>query len=346
MSAENLKGCCPHAHAHESAGSGTVDHSVEIPGGGSQDPTPLRVISADSTHLIEGVSALTEPIPPKVGPGKLPVILNTTANLDTLPAPRLSPKACTPKYIVYQCGCGRRIVPSSCMSLDCIVCQPHVTRRRSEAVFKRLTMGHNRAVIYSVFTTPLQVREKYYDRGEWQKARRRIWKFLKKHFGAQFGVEVSHPVGDSDGKLFHPHLNFLWVQRKGWSPFINVDLLREKWAKVLGVEQADVYTQYAGNKAMVKHWTNYVCRTFPGMHTWTGPVRWYGRYPLMRKPAVMLCADCGLPYSVVGEISSLVVDDYNKTGWLLGLDPPWLDDSQIMHYNRSSLHGKTRYQHG
>lgn len=257
-----------------------------------------------------------------------------------LPAPKsLSTKSCTPKYIVYACGCGRRIVPSSCMSLNCPTCKPWVERRRTLSVFSRLTFNttpiqrHRQAfktVIYSVFTVPISHREWYYDRKEWQKVRVKVWKILKAKFGAKYGLEATHPVSEENPTLFHPHLNFLWVQKNGWSPFIDVTMLRTEWAGILGVNVADVHTEYSGNNAMVLHWCKYVLRTFPGMHQWTGPMRWYGNYPKNESQPQAICSQCGMPYTIVGYISKKDYDDWNEKGWMSGIDPPWERDDLII----------------
>lgn len=259
------------------------------------------------------------------------IILTDRVNLaDILPPPMVSPTACTPKFRVFECGCGRHIRPLVCDSKDCIVCQPYITMKRAYSVFDRFTgalvfNGRNmsfRPVIYSVFTVPVSIRERYYDRHAWQKVRLKIWKVLKAKFGAKFGVEVSHPVGE-DTTVFHPHLNFLWVQKNGWSPFIDVNLLQTAWSGILGVEVSDVHTEYAGNEAQVMSWCKYVCRTFPGMSLWQGSMRWYGKYPRNKHLEEYLCPECGQPFKLIGYLETKVVEDYNKRGFLTGIDPPW-----------------------
>lgn len=296
----------------------------------------------------------SNPLPVQSGPGVDPttgIILTRTANLATLlPIPWLKTQPCTPKYLVYSCGCGRRLVPSSCMSLDCPTCAPWVTRRRSQAVFNRLIgqVQYKRrkktfpTVIYSVFTVPISHRERYYSKPEWQRCRKKIWNVLKEHFGALYGVEASHPIGDNQPEVFSPHLNFLWVQKNGWNPFISVDLLRTAWGRILGVDVADVHTEYAGNQATIKHWCNYVFRTFPGMHTWTGPLRWYGQYPCRKYIPESICPECGQPYRVLGWISKSDIDDWNVRGFFSGADPPWENDSKIVPIVKRRKYGTER----
>lgn len=297
------------------------------------------------------------PLSPKVG-SDVPDIMSThTANLGILYPPQEPPKSCTPKYVVLQCGCGRRIQPSTCMSLDCTVCREHVGRRRADAVVRRLKFHRFKPVIYTVFTVPLAIRERFYERKEWQKVRLRIWKVLKRKFGARYGCEASHPVGDpaldhgeiiadTNGEVFHPHLNFLWVQFNGWSPFIDVELLRKEWARILGVDVVDVWTNYSGSPGRVVKWARYVFRTFPGMHKWTGSARWYGKYPRARKQPQAMCIECGYPITVVGTISHWDVDDWMSVQHWGDTDPPWYDDSKIRRYKSRSAQTPTRYQHG
>lgn len=275
----------------------------------------------------------------KVGPGQPQCYLEYTANLDdNLEVPFYSPTSCTPKYIVLACQCSRKIVPSTCMGLDCKSCSDYVGKRRANSVLRRL-LGHEyfhghgnrrKTVIYTIFTVPECIRQRYYfDEKEWQKVRRKAWSILKKRFGALYGVEATHPVGDLDASHFHPHLNFLWVQRKGWRPFLDVDVLRLEWAKVLGVSTVDVHSQYSGHIGRIIHWANYVTRTFPGTHQWTGPMRWYGKYPRIKELHQEVCPDCGCSYHVIGWIDARLVDEYYETGILMGRDPPWERDECI-----------------
>lgn len=272
------------------------------------------------------------------GPEKPPVMYTHTANLDPLKVvPFNEPTTCTPKYIVLGCKCSRRIVPSSCMGLECTVCRDHVIKRRSNSVFHRLirpVLGqrlrrNRKIVIYTVFTVPLEVRERYLDPKVWSRLRRRVWRLLKDDFGGLYGMEASHPVGDKDPTLFHPHFNFLWTQRGGYRPFLDVDLLREKWARLLGVDVVDVKTKYSDNVRLIKHWTNYVCRTFPGNSKWSGRIVWYGKYPKDKRVSEMVCLDCGGKFRRIGIITKAVVDEYYRNGFLLGTDPPWENDNLI-----------------
>ncbi len=352
---QNSQGCRHHV----------VDQSTTALGGTGDSPTPLEALhslqvtfsgkgvevcaSAPSSVLrVEGAS----PVPPKSGleasrlnvqlnpPADSSVILNDTANLDGFESLPLyqEPVPCEKRYIVLQCNCRRTVVPSVCMRLDCPNCAPWVGKRRSSALFRRLlnpTPGqrlksNKKTIIYTVFTVPVEKRERYFDPKKWSKVRKQIWKHLKEKFGALYGVEVSHPVGDKNKSVFHPHLNFLWCQRQGFRPYLEVEELRELWKEVLGAKNADVYTRYSDQVRKIKHWCNYVARTFPGMHKWTGSARWYGKYPVIKTDFMTVCCDCGHAYNMIGFINKNIVDDYYHRGFLLGLDPPWENDDNIM----------------
>lgn len=66
MSAENLKGCRPCAGAHTRVRAGVVDHSTKSSGGGSQDPIPLKSVSAGKSHVDQGVGP-ADSLPPTRG---------------------------------------------------------------------------------------------------------------------------------------------------------------------------------------------------------------------------------------------------------------------------------------
>lgn len=327
-----------------------VDHSPNA-GGKGANPTPQDYLAVtrefyglQPTQGGEGFAAL----PPKSGgSGLSPVILTDTVNLDPLESlPFQKSLACDPKYIVLQCQCGRQIVPSTCMSRDCVPCAPHISRKRSESVFRRLmqptpksrVQKQYRTVIYTIFTIPIELREKYLDKKQWSLLRGRVWKMLKKKFGGLYGVEVSHPHGDKKPTLFHPHFNFLWVQRDGYRPFIPTENLRDSFAQLVGTETVNVRTQYSKWVRQIKHWCNYVCRTFPGNHVWTGPMRWYGSYPRETKRQNAKCPECGCYLKRIGWIPKWLVDQYYEKDWITGIDPPWLSDKNIfMTKNSGSI---------
>jgi hypothetical protein len=275
-----------------------------------------------------------------------PIIFTDTANLcNSLVLPKLPTVSCTPDYIVHECGCKRHIIPSTCMSLACTSCAPFIGKRRAQSIrlrFERYQRGtgrlyYVRPVLYTVFTVPMEIRHKFLDALYLREVRQKIWTILKNKYGALFGVEATHPIGESD-EVFHPHLNFLWMQQVGVSAYLDVHSLRQDWADVLGVSVVDVYHQYSTKSWLVNHWCKYVSRVFPGYHNWTGPIRWYGKYPKRLPKPEILCAECGQPWRIIGRISASLVSDYYQRGWLLGLDPPWYNNSKLTLWK--GKHGK------
>lgn len=318
-----------------------VDNSQTIleQGGTCPSPPGTLTVPPSGPRTLRGVGDVPPAPKVKVGVGTPPCYVHPTANLDAdlNVIPLYPPSKCKLKYIVIECACGRRVVPSVCMSLDCDTCRPHVGRRRANSVLKRL-MGstlyqrrrnHYKTVIYSIFTVPMELREGFLEANEWQKARKKAWRILKEHFGARFGLEATHPRGDSSTTLFHPHLNFLWVQEEGWRPFLDVELLRELWAEALGVPTVDVFTKYSNSLYKIIDWADYVTRSFPGNHKWTGPMRWYGKYPRIKEIVECRCNECGSRFRVIGWLLASDVDEWLEKGWATGIDPPWKRDHCI-----------------
>jgi hypothetical protein len=302
---------------------------------------PLKIVS-DSHPGVEGEppTVLKVDVPPYY----LDPIAKPHGSPDITGLFKTSPLSCTPRYAVLECGCGRRVVPQSCHRLDCLTCAKDIGLRRSNSLFNRITTHptpiqhqykhyRSQVVIYTVFTVPESIRDKFKEPRYWQRARKEIWRCLRADYGGLYGVEVSHPIGDEAPTKFHPHLNFLWVQRDGYRPYIDVTGLRMRWAQILGVQSADVHSQYSDSHYLIRHWTNYVTRTFPGYHWWTGPVRWYGHYPIMKR-VISLCPDCGCRIMIIGYLLEEDVQSYYERGYLMGRDPPWYDDSLIMRVNR------------
>lgn len=216
---------------------------------------------------------------------------------------RQSTSKCTSKFVETACLCGFKITPRTCKKYDCETCAPAVKKRRAHRAKRRLDLGrHGRPILYTVFTVPPQLREQYSDRKEWRKLARKVWKLLRTEFGGEFGIEASHPHGDTDENgdpgVFHPHLNFLWVTRKGSPAFLDVDKLRRAYSVLLCAEVSDVWHHYYRNPVDLKRRIYYVMRTFPGCSAWTGSVRWYGKYPRMGAEPVR-CPVCGSAISFI-----------------------------------------------
>jgi hypothetical protein len=233
------------------------------------------------------------------------------------------------------------------MSNKCPACYEQVKNRRGKSVFDRFHLpfrgekGFRQfpTVCQTIFTVPLNLRYKYFDANEWQEVRKKAWQLLKETFGAVYGLEASHPIGDEEeaaGKdpitgeiIFHPHLNFLWRPRTRHQCFIDVNLLNQKWAEILGVSVVDVYHQYTDEREELLHWCLYVCRPFPAYTQWKGALRWYGQYPKMPRPIMWLCPDCGMPIKAIGTIAPYMVKDYDEQGFMAGREPPWMYEDNI-----------------
>jgi len=310
-----------------------VDHSPDA-GGKGANPTPQDTLAwtrefygLNPTKGGKGFAAL----PPKSGSSRPPLLyLPDTANLDSLKClPFTETKTCTLKYIVLGCGCSRSIIPSTCMSTNCTLCQPHVGQRRAGSVFRRLMQTTSnqyrysppKPVIYTVFTIPPHKREFYLDPKRWSKFRKEVWTILRNDFGG--------PCGDIDPTWFHPHLNFVWRQRPGFRGFIDEKKLKDAFRYIVEASVVDVWTAYTTEVGLIKKWINYTCRTFPGNHVWTGPIRWFGKYLRGIKSVPEICFMCGQRFKVIGTLEKSQVDEWYKTGWALGIDPPWERDSQI-----------------
>lgn len=256
--------------------------------------------------------------------------------------------ACKPNYIVQGCDCeigltkygnkkGRNLLPSVCMSLTCTACEPWVGRRRKLSLFYRFVPDYNsgiKDVLYTVFTIPLEIRNQFLDKKIWQKLRKKLWHLLKKKYGGRYGVECSHPVGDSSDE-FHPHFNFLWRQRNGQKPYLDLDTLKQDFKDFLGIKTVvDVWHGYSNKYDVVMKWCKYVSRVFLGYHWWIGFVRWYGKYPKNPKYEACHCEVCGSKFKTIGIMSADEVERYYEYGWKMGIDPPWYDDSKIRKFKK------------
>jgi len=58
-------------------------------------------------------------------------------------------------------------------------------------------------------------------------------------------------------------------------------------------------------------------------------MRWYGKYPKIKKPEECKCHECGEHFKLIGWISKDAVDNWEKFGRLIGTDPPWENDERL-----------------
>ncbi|GAI04751.1 unnamed protein product, partial [marine sediment metagenome] len=100
--------------------------------------------------------------------------------------------------------------------------------------------------------------------------------------GLYYGLGSSHPISEKNPNIFHPHHNFVWIQKLGFKPFLDVDELRKDWASVIHANcEVDVWHAYGNDESVIFKWVSYIVRPFPGWRFWRGKaVRWYGKdYP-------------------------------------------------------------------
>lgn len=198
------------------------------------------------------------------------------------------------------CGCRAKAYEAGCHKLSCRTCEVDLRARRAASIRDRFEGPggrQGRAVIYTILTVPPHRREAAADYETWRKWMRSIIRFMKREFGLAFAVMRTDPCGDSDRTLWHPHANILWVQRDGFRPFIDRLKLRDAWARVVGADVVNVWTQYSARDRQLGHWYWYMGRTFP---EWAAaeatrkhlPPRWYGAFP-KKAPPPDCCPDCG-----------------------------------------------------
>lgn len=235
---------------------------------------------------------------------------------------RQSTSDCLPKFRQLACLCGFSVVRSTCMRYDCAVCADGVKKRRAKKSRKRLDVGRQgRPILYTVFTVPPALRDRFTERKEWRKLVRLTWSILRDAFGGQFGIEASHPHGDpsegGDPGVFHPHMNFLWIVSPGRPSFVDVRRLRRLYCVALSkatgvpVRVSDVWHHYYKLPGDLSVRIGYVMRTFPGYSDWAGSVRWYGKYPKI-PVEVKTCPKCGTIYLYIKRCDEADFNEYRK----------------------------------
>jgi len=273
-----------------------------------------------------------------------PNYVHYPSNLPTFDSEIINPvSACKPKYLVVSCHCGRRVVKSTCMKLSCKTCKDTLTMRRARSVMERLMQLSYKdgatqlypTVLYIVFTMPLSLRAKCKDRTYMVHLRKKIWTMLQTVAHARFAFEATHPISEDHPDEFHPHLNFLVVQKPGHSPYLNLSELRAYYADILGYDGTpDIYSQYSNKPGQLWKWCQYVSRTFPAFSKWCGSTKWFGKYPKAKRKESQVCADCGQKISILGYIDYADLMLYELYGFAAGHDPPWLNDKKITPFHR------------
>jgi hypothetical protein len=230
------------------------------------------------------------------------------------------------------------------MKLNCVTCADILTFRRARSALNRLLKyrpsgkpnSENPTVIFTIFTMPLSLRDNFKQPKAIKKLRGDLWKILKENFGGLFAYEATHPISEKHPDVFHPHLNFLWVQKSGFRPFIDVERLRRLYSDLLNykISDVDLYTHYSNKIPQIWKWCQYAARTFPNFATWCGPVKWFGKYPKSDQKQTFICPQCMEFIRVLGYIDSYSVLSYQAWGLIHGLDPPWENDEKITYFNK------------
>lgn len=246
---------------------------------------------------------------PRGGPDPCQTVLELGEGVDPviLTMQQLFTNHCQVRYPIMACKCGSRIRRSGCMRHDCPDCAEFVRQRRGNHMFDRFKLVRgSRPVLRTTFTVPMHLRRSYLQRHEWRAAVKKMVKILKADFGFEFGVEVSHPVGETEPgapEVFHPHINFLWIQTLGHSPhlsLVQLRKLRRSWAEIVGCcGVVNIEHKYYRSDRRIRHACRYFGRNFPGFSIWQGPVRWYGKIPKL-PPSSGLCPCCHACYQFLG----------------------------------------------
>lgn len=276
---------------------------------------------------------------------KRPIIYNSPSNLpfDNLLVQNVTTE-CEPDFLVRACGCGRVVVLTGCMRKDCTICTKRLNARRADNAYgrfklvKRIRSKKRLPTIfcYTDFTIPPVLRQTYVNKKKWQLLRSDLWEMLRCQYGAVFALEGTHPIGEKNPDVFHPHLNFVWIIDDKHRPYIDVDELRgflQVFLKYLG--PVDVWHQYGQDMAQLRHWCKYVTRIFPAFSLWAGHLRWYGNYPGYKQKSECYCDVCKQKFIVIGFVRGSVVKDFEERGFWLGRAPPWEDDTKVTFFKRA-----------
>lgn len=240
--------------------------------------------------------------------------------------PSIVTKACEPKYMVLECGCGRRVIESGCCcSEDCTTCSGpdpkhgRTARRRGQRIVDRIysTVVESGKMLITNFTVPIARRERFRKNCKlWGRKVSEMIKRLKEEFGLIWGWHSSHPVGD-DGVTFHPHFHLCWF-RDNPSGFVDVRRLREIWSSILGVCRVVVHHQYVelSEKGKIIQRCRYNARPFPGWSAWRGmSVRWIGKYPKKKKVEKdTKCQSCGEKFVFIGSTDESEFNCWHEFG--------------------------------
>jgi hypothetical protein len=153
----------------------------------------------------------------------------------------------------------------------------------------------------SVLTMPPELRDRYVRGEAWRKLRKKVWHLFRDEFGAAWACITTHPVGDENPTVFHPHLNVLWMRRTpgpGMMPAEELERLRARWGDVVGAERpTDVHGSFvqSHDRKRLRHRARYYARVFVGWgrsSQWVPKaVQWYGDFVRGTVP-ICKCPTC------------------------------------------------------
>jgi hypothetical protein len=239
------------------------------------------------------------------------------------------------KPALASCGCSARMIYVGCERTSCVRCAPRVTADRAKRSAQKLldSLDLQRqahavkdarlyALRVSVFTMPPELRERFTTKKAWNRLRRSLWHVLRDHFRASWALIATHPVGDEDPTVFHPHLNVLWARRgiaKGLIDPRDLELLKRWWALLLerggrlprrprgwpkdvpaplpegpAPWPVDVHGRFVPRheENRIRHRARYYGRVFVGWGHWIPKaLQWYGDFARGSLP-VCYCREC------------------------------------------------------
>ena len=306
--------------------SACSNHSSVCLGGDSGSP------HVQSTYCSgRGGESMTSSPPPKSGysPNYVQYYDQSTDNFELL---LNETTYCKTKYLVKQCDCDLKILPSTCLKNNCTKCKDFVTSRRADRAFDKIkSFEYNRAgrfflpnICYTVFTIPFELRHRFINRKKIDELRRAVWKLLKTKFNGKFAVEFTHPIAEKKPSVFHPHLNFIWLTKNNNQAYIDVEALNKAYSKLLGYDKTvDVKHNYYHNYDEVYHKIKYALRNFPEYATWCGQVRYFGkRIKVTKEKKDCICEKCKGKFIALGFLSAEKSREYEQYLRDGGTSPP------------------------
>ena len=235
-------------------------------------------------------------------------------------------KVCPGHYITAQCENGHRFAKKLCCGREwCPTCGA----KESDVHLRRFArwvpkIEQMKSMGYLVFTIPEELRWRYRKKAALTRLAKLITNGDKsnhlsgmlKEMGFGRGLARWHFFGD-EGDRYHPHLNV--IIDAGYLPRKKLELIRRRFAEILGVELAVVNYSYTRNQAKMVHAAKYVTRAtfldyewdsrmaeelynFRNQRSWgdwSGPVVWElkgeSKYAHIEDLEKGICPICGKP---------------------------------------------------